>query len=202
MGATELQVSRLGLGTAPLTGKDGSIPEAQSIDTVRAALAAGVTLIDTAPLYGAGRSRQRVGDALQGVPRDGYVLSTKVGRLVLPDGAVIFDFSRDGVLRSFEQSLNRLKLDRVDVLLVHDPDDAEPQALAQAFPTLAELRAQGVIGAIGAGMNQWQMEDRFAENFDVDCFLLAGRYTLLEQTALEFLGRCQARDRHFSRRGV
>jgi D-threo-aldose 1-dehydrogenase len=193
VGRTGLQVSKLGLGTAPLTGKNGSIPEAQSVATIRAALAAGVTLIDTAPLYGAGRSEQRLGIALQGVPRDSYVLSTKVGRLVLPDGEVVFDFSRDGVLRSFEQSLERLKLDRVDLLLVHDPDDNEQQALEYAFPALAELRAQGVIGAIGAGMNQWQMEDRFAQNFDVDCFLLAGRYTLLEQTALEFLGRCQER---------
>jgi D-threo-aldose 1-dehydrogenase len=193
VGRTTLQVSKLGLGTAPLTGKNGSIPEAQSVDTVRAALAAGVTFIDTAPLYGAGRSEERVGIALEGVPRDSYVLSTKVGRLVLPDGSVVFDFSRDGVLRSFEQSLKRLKLDRVDILLVHDPDDNEQLALEQAFPALAELRAQGVIGAIGAGMNQWQMEDRFAQNFDVDCFLLAGRYTLLEQTALEFLARCQER---------
>jgi D-threo-aldose 1-dehydrogenase len=193
VGRTALRVSRLGLGTGPLSGKNGSIPEAQSVETVRTALAAGVSLIDTAPLYGAGRNEQRLGIALQGVPRDSYVLSTKVGRLVLPGGEVVFDFSRDGVLRSFEESLRRLKLDRVDILLVHDPDDNEQQALAQAFPALAELRAQGVIGAIGAGMNQWQMEQRFAESFDVDCFLLAGRYTLLEQTALEFLGRCQER---------
>jgi D-threo-aldose 1-dehydrogenase len=130
------------------------------------------------------------------------VLSTKVGRLVLPDGQVVFDFTRDGVLRSFEQSLERLKLDRVDLLLVHDPDDNEQQALEQAFPALAELREQGVIGGIGAGMNQWQMEDRFAQNFDVDCFLLAGRYTLLEQTALEFLGRCQQRGIGIFRGGV
>ena len=193
IGRTILHVSRLGLGTAPLVGNNGSIPADQSVATIRAALAAGVTLIDTAPLYGAGRSEQRVGLALQGVPRDSYVLSTKVGRLVLPNGKVVFDFSRDGVLRSIEQSLERLKLDRIDVVLVHDPDDAEQQALEQAFPALAELRAQGVIGAIGAGMNQWQMQDRFVQNFDVDCFLLAGRYTLIEQTALEFLGRCKER---------
>ena len=94
VGRTKLQVSRLGLGTAPLTGKHGSILEAQSVATIRTALAAGVTLIDTAPLYGAGLSEQRVGIALQGVPRERYVLSTKVGRLVLPDGEVVFDFSR------------------------------------------------------------------------------------------------------------
>jgi D-threo-aldose 1-dehydrogenase len=193
VGRTALQVSKLGLGTAPLTGNNGSIPEAQSIETIRAALDAGVTFIDTAPMYGAGRSEQRLAEALDGVPRDSYVLSTKVGRLVLPDGKLVFDFSRDGVLRSFEESMKRLKLDRVDILLVHDPDDNEQQALAEAFPALAELRAQGVIRAIGAGMNQWQMEERFAQSVDVDCFLLAGRYTLLEQTALEFLGRCQER---------
>jgi D-threo-aldose 1-dehydrogenase len=172
---------------------DGSIPEAQSVETIRAALDVGITFIDTAPLYGAGRSEQRLASALAGVPRDSYVLSTKVGRLITPDGKVVFDFSRDGVLRSFEDSLRRLQLDRVDILLVHDPDDHEQLALEQAFPALAELRQQGVIGAIGAGMNQWQMEDRFAESFDVDCFLLAGRYTVLEQTALEFLERCQQR---------
>jgi D-threo-aldose 1-dehydrogenase len=193
IGHTGLQVSKLGLGTAPLTGVDGSIPEAQSVETIRAALDVGITFIDTAPLYGAGRSEQRLATALAGVRRDSYVLSTKVGRLITPDGKVVFDFSRDGVLRSFEDSLRRLRLDRVDILLVHDPDDHEQLALEQAFPALAELRAQGVIGAIGAGMNQWQMEDRFAENFDVDCFLLAGRYTVLEQTALEFLERCQQR---------
>ena len=114
-------------------------------------------------------------------------------RLVQPDGSVVFDFSRDGVLRSFEESLKRLGLDRVDVLLVHDPDDHEEQAIKEAFPALVELREQGVIGAIGAGMNQWQMENRFAQAVDVDCFLLAGRYTLLEQTALEFLDRCRQR---------
>ncbi len=191
IGRTDLHVSRLGLGTAPLVGKNGSIPPAQSVATIRAALAAGVTFFDTAPLYGAGRSEQCLGIALQDVPRDRYILSTKVGRLVRADGEVIYDFSRDGVLRSVEESLERLKLDRIDLLLVHDPDDNEQQALEQAFPALAELRAQGRIGAIGAGMNQWQMLDRFAQNFDVDCFLLAGRYTLIEQSALEFLARCQ-----------
>jgi D-threo-aldose 1-dehydrogenase len=193
VGRSALTVSRLGLGTAPLTGKNGAIPEAQSIETIHAALQAGITFIDTAPLYGAGRSEQRLGAALAGVPRARYVLSTKVGRLVQPDGSIVFDFSRDGILRSVEESLKRLRLDRVDVLLVHDPDDHLPQALEFAFPALLELRAQGVIGAIGAGMNQWQMEDQIAENVDVDCFLLAGRYTLLEQTALEFLSRCQKR---------
>jgi D-threo-aldose 1-dehydrogenase len=183
----------LGLGTVPIGGSLGAVSEVQAIDTVRAALDAGVTLIDTAPLYGVGRSERLLGEALAGVPRERYVLSTKVGRLLEPDGSWRFDFSRDAALRSLDSSLERLKLDRVDIVLVHDPDDHEQEALAGAFPALAELRAQGVIGAIGAGMNQWQMEEHLARNVDVDCFLLAGRYTLLEQGALEFLELCRER---------
>jgi D-threo-aldose 1-dehydrogenase len=193
VGRTALQVSQLGLGTVPIGGMLGPVSKAQAIDTIRAALDVGVTLIDTAPLYGSGRSEQLLGEALADIPRERYVLSTKVGRVLEPDGSWRFDFSRDGALRSFESSLERLRLDRVDIVLVHDPDDHEREALAGAFPALAELRAQGVIGAIGAGMNQWQMEQRFARNVEVDCFLLAGRYTLLEQGALGFLELCRER---------
>src|SRR5262245_50684276 len=193
VGRTALQVTRLGLGTVPIGGGLDPVSETQAIETVRTALDLGVTLIDTAPVYGKSRSERRLGQALAGVPRERYVLSTKVGRIVEPDGSWQFDFSRDGALRSLESSLERLKLDRVDIVLVHDPDDHEQEALTGAFPALAELRAQGVIGAIGAGMNQWQMEQRFAHNVDVDCFLLAGRYTLLEQGALEFLELCRER---------
>jgi D-threo-aldose 1-dehydrogenase len=174
-------------------GGFGPIPDSQAIETVHTALDVGVTLLDTAPLYGQGQSERRLGAALADVPRERYVLSTKVGRILKPDGTLPFDFSRDGVLRSFESSLERLKIERVDIVLVHDPDDHEQEALAGAFPALAELRAQGVIGAIGAGMNQWQMQERFARNFDVDCFLLAGRYTLIEQGALSFLNFCRDR---------
>jgi D-threo-aldose 1-dehydrogenase len=193
VGRTALQVSRLGFGSVPISGALGPVSEAQAIETVHTTLDVGVTLLDTAPLYGSGRSERLLGAALADVPRERYVLSTKVGRVLDPDGSWHFDFSRDGALRSFESSLERLKLDRVDIVLVHDPDDHEQAALAGAFPALAELRAQGVIGALGAGMNQWQMEERLARNFDIDCFLLAGRYTLLEQGALEFLDVCRDR---------
>ena len=115
VGRTGLRVSQAWAGHRAAHWQKWLHSRDQSVETIRTALAAGVTLIDTAPLYGAGRSEQRLGIALQGVPRDSYVLSTKVGRLVLPDGEVVFDFSRDGVLRSFEQSLERLKLDRVDI---------------------------------------------------------------------------------------
>jgi D-threo-aldose 1-dehydrogenase len=160
--------------------------------TVAAAIAAGINLIDTAPLYGAGLAEQRVGTGLLGVPREQYVLSTKVGRLVGDDGSVYFDWSRDGILRSVEASLQRLKLDYVDILLAHDPDDHEQEAIATGFPTLLELREQGVVKAIGSGMNQWQMLDRFLDRFDLNVVLLAGRYTLLEQGAAHFLERCKA----------
>jgi len=110
----------------------------------------------------------------------------------LPPLAEVFDFSRDGVLRSLESSLQRLKLDRVDILLLHDPDTHYDQAMQEAYPTLRELRSQGVVEAIGAGMNQWEMLLRFAKEGDFDCFLLAGRYTLLEQGALpQFLSYCR-----------
>ena len=116
-----------------------------------------------------------------------------------PDRSIYFDYSRDGVMKSIEDSLERLGMDRVDILLVHDPDVENPQAdyrmaLDEAFPALLDLRAQGVIGAIGAGMNQWEMEWEFAKRIDVNCFLLAGRYTLLEQTSLAFLDWCTEND--------
>jgi D-threo-aldose 1-dehydrogenase len=189
VGRTALRVPILGLGTAPLHRSEDSV----AVATVERALAEGVNFFDTAPLYGNGRSERLLGTALKGVPRDSYIVSTKVGRLTVEgDGPLPFDYSRDAVLRSFESSLERLGIDRIDILLVHDPDDHPEEALATAFPTLAELRSQGVIGAIGSGMNQWQMLAHFARNFDIDCFLLAGRYTLLEQTALdEFLPLCE-----------
>jgi D-threo-aldose 1-dehydrogenase len=194
LGRTALRISRLGLGSAPLGNLYDELPPAQAHATIEAALHAGISMFDTAPLYGAGLSERRLGAALAGVPRDSYVLSTKVGRLVQPDGGIIFDWSRDGILRSIEASLARLGLDRIDIVLAHDPDDHEREALEVALPTLIELREQGVIGAVGAGMNQWQMLSRFVEHSDLDCLLLAGRYTLLEQRdALPLLDQCAAR---------
>ncbi len=191
-GRTGLRVTRLGLGTAPLGNLYATLSEAQAVATVERALQAGINYLDTAPLYGAGQSERRLGQALVGVPRDSFVLSTKVGRLVQPDGQVVFNWTADGIRRSLDESLTRLGLDRVDIALMHDPDDHYREALDVAYPVLADLRGQGVIRAVGAGMNQWQMLADFARNADVDGFLLAGRYTLLEQTALdEFLPLCQ-----------
>ena len=165
----------------------------------------GIQYMDTAPLYGTGKSEHFYSEALAGVNRDDFVLSTKVGRVLNPsdspasDGVHVslpplraaFDFSRDGVLRSLEESLQRLKLDRVDILFIHDPDDFHEQAVNEAFPALAELRSQGVIKAIGVGMNFWEPLAQFAREADFDCFLLAGRYTLLDQSGLtELLPLC------------
>jgi D-threo-aldose 1-dehydrogenase len=186
-----LTVSRIGVGAAPLANLYDELTDEQATLTIHAALDHGITLFDTAPLYGSGLSERRLGQALSGLPRESFVISTKVGRLVQSDGTVVFDFSRDGVLRSLEASLERLQLSSIDIALVHDPDDQYRMALEGAFPILSDLRAEGVIKAIGAGMNQWRMLADFAHYADPDCFLLAGRYTLLEQGALEFLSLCQ-----------
>jgi D-threo-aldose 1-dehydrogenase len=168
------------------------VAEADAIATVQTAYGNGVRLFDTAPLYGLGVSEERVGKALAGLPRSSYVISTKIGRVLHEDrSGFVYDYSRDGVLRSLDGTLKRLQMDHVDILHIHDPDDHQHEALATAFPTLAELRSQGVIKAIGAGMNQWQALEYFARHADFDVFLLAGRYTLLEQTSLDFLRLCR-----------
>ena len=207
--STGVQVTRIGMGGAPIGGLYTAVEAATAVETIRRAHELGIGYFDTAPLYGSGRSEVLFGHALETIPRGDYVLSTKVGRLLepvaeqpdsdqfvdLPSLEPIYDYSRDGVLRSIDESLGRLRLDRVDIVMIHDPDDHSEQALDEAFPTLVELRSQGVVGAIGAGMNQWEMLARFAREADPDCFLLAGRYTLLDQSGLdELLPLCVEKD--------
>jgi D-threo-aldose 1-dehydrogenase len=200
------EVTRLGLGGGPLGNMFTTVADDDAQATVDAAWDAGIRYFDTAPFYGHGLAEQRLGRALAVRPRDDYVVSTKVGRVLVPspgadtsifkidpDLAAVFDYSRDGVLRSFEASLSRLGLDRVDALFVHDPDSHEEDALAGAFPALVELRDQGVVGAIGAGMNQSAMLQRFVERVDLDCVLLAGRYTLLDRSGSALLDLCAQR---------
>jgi D-threo-aldose 1-dehydrogenase len=190
LGNRGLALTRMGLGTGQLGAEEIAVE--QGIATAQMAFAQGIRLFDTAPLYARGRSETRLGEALAGVPRDDYQISTKVGRILdEATGEISFDYSHDGVMRSLESSLARLRTDRVDLLLIHDPDHHIEEALTEAYPTVAELRRQGVVRAIGAGMNQWQALTHFAQEADFDCFLLAGRYTLLEQTALEFLELCR-----------
>jgi D-threo-aldose 1-dehydrogenase len=210
LGRSGLEVSALGLGTAPLGNLFTAVSEADAEATVREALAAGLTYVDTAPHYGLGLAERRLGRVLPGLPRDAFVLSTKVGRLVrplaegeaadpqgfveTPPGRRVWDFTRDGVRRSLDESLQRLGLDRVDLVYLHDPDEHEREAGEQAFPALAELRDQGVVRAIGAGMNQAEMLGRFVRELDLDVVLVAGRYTLLDQRALdELLPACALR---------
>lgn len=207
LGRTRLSVTRIGLGTAALGGLYTAVDEGQAVETVRCAYDHGLRFFDTAPLYGHGLSEHRVGLALRGLPRDEVVLATKVGRLLRADappdrsqlsGGVerwpaapsvnpVFDFSYDGVLRSFEESVGRLGVDRVDVLHIHDPDEHGEEALDGAYRALDRLRSEGTVSAVGAGMNQAELLVRFARAADFDCFLLAGRYTLLDQAALREL---------------
>jgi D-threo-aldose 1-dehydrogenase len=198
LGATGLRVTQLGLGCASLGNLRGGDATEQARAVVHQALNLGLNLFDTAPLYGAGSSEERLGRALTGVPRDSYVLATKVGRLVRtneelaalpPDQQqkVYFDFSYDGVMRSVESSLGRLAVDRIDILHIHDPDKHYGEALGGAYRALDKLRRDGVIRGVSAGMNQCEMLSRFARDGVFDCFLLAGRYSLLEQGALDEL---------------
>jgi D-threo-aldose 1-dehydrogenase len=209
------EVTRLGFGGAPIGGLFEPVSDEAAASALDAVWDTGIRFVDTAPHYGAGLSERRIGAWLRGrAPRERkqVVISTKVGRLLAepaggppPEGAEgfygalpyqrVFDYSRDGVLRSVEQSLTRLGVDRVGVLLIHDPDEHWEQAAGEAYPTLHELRDQGVTAAIGAGMNQAEMLARFVRETDVDCVLLAGRYTLLDQRGLvELLPLCEERD--------
>lgn len=188
LGRTDLEVTRLGLGTAPLGGLYRDVSDEEAAALLEAAWTAGLRFYDTAPLYGHGLAERRLGAAVRSRPRDELVLATKVGRLLRGDPpGPVFDFSADGALRSLEESLERLGVDRVDVLHVHDPDDHHDEALAGAYRALDGLRREGRIGAVGAGMNQWQMLARFGREAAFDCFLLAGRFTLLDQSGLDEL---------------
>jgi len=201
-GRSGLTVGPIGYGVAALGNLYSPRPDDVWPGCVPAAWEAGIRYFDTAPHYGLGLAEQRLGDGLRGLPRDGFVLSTKVGRVLDPNpdyrpgdtdlGNLFdvpatlrrrFDYSRDGVLRSVEDSLERLGLDRIDVLFVHDPDEHEREALEGAFPALEELRSQGVIRSYGAGMNQSAMLTRFVEQTDLDIIMCAGRYTLLDPSA-------------------
>ena len=199
----------LGFGGAPAGNLYRVVSDAEVAAAVEAAWQAGIRYFDTAPHYGLGLSERRIGAALQGRAGAGTV-STKVGRVLVPSPGTaggpdpagflvpathrrVWDFSRDGVLRSLEGSLARLGLDRVDVVYLHDPDEHEEQARREALPALLDLRDQGVIGAVGLGMNQTAMPARFVEECDVDLVMCAGRYTLLDQGALADLLPAAAR---------
>jgi D-threo-aldose 1-dehydrogenase len=203
LGGSPVFVTELSFGGAAIGNLFTEVSEDAARAAVDAAWDGGIRTFDTAPHYGLGLSERRLGDALRHRPRDEYVVSTKVGRLLRPvsppygpdpDGFAVpadhvreFDYSADGVRRSLEASLGRLGLDRVDIALIHDPDDHSEQAFREAYPALEKLRGEGVVRAIGAGMNQAAMLTRFITDTDVDVVLAAGRYTLLDRSAADAL---------------
>jgi D-threo-aldose 1-dehydrogenase len=219
LGGAPLEVTQLGLGCGPLGGFRRAIPEDEALGVVQAAYDAGARLFDTSPLYGYGRSELRVGQVLRQLPRDSFVVSTKVGRWLSPrrpdqsyeglragglDFVPTYDLSHDGVMRAIEQSHCRLGLATIDILLIHDVDAYTHgreafethyrEAIEGAYPALDQLRRAGVIKAVGIGVNEVEPCLRFAHEVDLDCILLAGRYTLLEQGALDqLLPLCLAR---------
>lgn len=216
-----LDFTELGFGAAPLGNLYRAVSDEEAAATLEAAWESGVRYFDTAPLYGLGLSETRLNAFLRGKRRDDYVLSTKVGRYMkvsapdqrtgigkffdTPSRQQVYDYSYDGVMRSLEQSFERLGVDRIDILFAHDLDifthgskeasDARiDEFMSSGYSALVSLRDQGVVKAIGGGINEWQVCQTLAERGDFDLFLLAGRYTLLEQEALEsFLPLCRQR---------
>jgi D-threo-aldose 1-dehydrogenase len=198
---TGIEISRLSLGTAAFGGLYTSVSEVECNDTILTALDQGINFIDTAPHYGKGISERRIGRALANRDRSSFVMSTKIGRLLLPsqsdfdeyfmdaDNTVErkFDFSASGVRRSLEASLERLGMDSVEILFIHDPDENADVAILEAYPELDRMRSEGIIKAIGIGMNQCAIPTRLMRETDIDMVLIAGRYSLLDQQALNDL---------------
>ena len=205
LGKTGLMIPNLGLGTAPLSGDSladglyGGSAEEKAIKVLNESYKKGFTYIDTAPLYGIGNAEKRIGKSVfSKIDKNNFIISTKVGRLVRKNSKnrtsyCIDDWSEKAIYTSLEESLKRLCIDSIDIVYVHDPDTrdfGEEQVINYAFPTLIKLREEGLIKAIGCGMNEWQMPRKFIRKFDLDIILLAGRYTLLEQSSLDFLNDC------------
>lgn len=217
-GRVDLEVTAFSFGGAPIGNIFEEISEQESDAMIQRAWDAGIRYYDTAPMYGHGLSELRTGHSLRWKPRDEYILSSKVGRRLKPArresidfapwnnaGAFTmhFDYSYDGVMRAFEDSLQRLALERMDICFIHDIDrftrgDEQPevfrQAMDGAWRALSDLRDQGVVKAVGVGVNEWEVCEEALRQRDFDCFLLAGRYTLLEQESLDsFLPLCVER---------
>lgn len=209
LGRTGLWVSEMIFGGGPIGGLFAQVSDDQAAAALAAAWQAGIHAFDTAPHYGAGLSEQRIGRFLAGRQRRDVVLSTKVGRRLVPatgdvEGADGFygtprltrvrDYSREGVLAALTDSMRRLGTEHVDIVLIHDPDEYGEQALEGAYPALDQLRSEGVIRAVGVGMNQAPLLEWFIERTDLDCVLVAGRYSLLDTSAARSLfPACQQR---------
>ena len=194
-------VSQLGLGTAQLGGLYSSVSDEEGQELIDAAISSGIKYFDTAPHYGKGVSEKRLGRYLSKYPRGSGVLSSKVGRLLVPsdkeedsffldaDNSVerLNDYSEAGIRRSFEESLERMNIDSIDIVYIHDPDDYPDDAINYAYPALAKLRAEGLVKSIGIGMNYNEIPTRMINECDIDVVMNAGRYTLLDQSAADEL---------------
>ena len=205
LGGTDVTVTRLGMGLAPIGGLYSAVGDRTAAAAIDEAWRRGVRFFDTAPLYGAGLSERRAGPALK--DRGDVTIATKVGRRLRPGRpdspglwaetagvTPVWDFTAAGVVASHRESLERLGLDRVDVLHLHDPDDHFGQAVGEALPAMLALKREGAIGAVSAGMNQSAMLTDFARTGHFDCLLLAGRYSLLDQSGLaDLLPECARR---------
>ncbi len=199
--APGVEISTMGIGAATFGGLFTSMSDSDAVDVVQSAFAHGINYFDTAPHYGKGSSERRLGALLKTYPRNSFVLSSKIGRLLVPtthgadpdfldaDPTVerLFDYSAQGVERSLKDSLERLGLDSIDIVFVHDPDNHADVAIKEAYPALAKMRDQGIVKAIGIGMNQSAIPTRFVKETDIDIVLLAGRYTLLDQSGAKDL---------------
>lgn len=221
IGRTPLAVTNIGFGGAAVGNLYAAISDNDARECLRAAYDTGIRYFDTAPFYGHGLSEHRIGTALRELKRDSFVLSTKVGRMLRPTHADAvnsdlfpgclpftpeFDYTYDAVMRSVEDSLQRLGFDRIDIVLIHDVELGTHgtqekterrfrEAMDGGYKALDKLRSEGTIGAVGCGLNEWDACEKFAKAGDFDCFLLAGRYTLLEQESLDsFLPLCEERN--------
>ncbi len=209
LGSTGVEVAELGFGGGPLGGLFEPLDDATAAEALDAGWNGGIRYYDTSPHYGIGHSERRIGTLLTDKPRAEFTLSTKVGRLLVPQdphGRMdekfqvpatrrrVWDFTRDGIRRSLEDSLARMGLDRIDVLYLHDAEQHFDEALRDGYPALAELRAEGVVGAIGTGMYDVGLLTTLVRETDADVVMLAGGYTLLQQPALDdFLPACTER---------
>lgn len=196
-----LTISSLGIGTAPLGGLFASVDDAEVASVISAALDSGITYFDTAPFYGNGSSERRIGHTLSTVPRSSFRISSKVGRILVPGASTepneyrdldpftpVYDYSASAVRASLESSLERLGIDSIDILFIHDPEGHMDQALGEAYPELDRMRSEGLVSSIGVGTNFAETGVRFVRETDIDVALVAGRYTLIDQIALdEFL---------------
>lgn len=214
-----------GFGASSLGNLYAEMSDAEAVDVVDAAWAAGIRLFDTAPFYGFGLSERRLGDALRPYPREEMIVSTKAGRLLKPDAdhthgygfdralpfRPVFDYSYDGILRSVDDSLSRLGIDRIDILMMHDlgcathgPDHGArmSEAVAGGFRAMERLRIDGTVGAIGLGVNEVEVCIEALDHFDPDLFLIANRYTLLDTSADDFFARCALEGRGMLAAGV